>query len=107
MRNQNFWVNGVGTVTVVLENRIVLQGQILRDNCYYQNFPFLQPNVSLANNRFLVLELTCDAALIRDNAQLQTIEPPLYEAGDIVKVTLDEIVSIGPSGGCPEADDVD
>lgn len=100
MRNQDGFFDCVGTVNILLESRVVLQGQILRDN--RKPLPVLETNNILENNRFLVIRLACDASIIRDNAQLQVIEPPLYQEGDIVRVNLDEVASIGPSSGCVE-----
>ena len=90
----------VGTVSVLLESRVVLQGQIINDN--RKPLPGLETDSIEANNRFLVLRLSCDASIIGDNGQRQIIEPTLYQEGDIVRVRLGQVASIGPSNDCPE-----
>lgn len=80
----------VGNVSILLNNRVVLQGQIR---------PF--PSIFPLTQQFIILELNRDAAIIRDNAQLAEINPPLYRDGDVVRINLRDISAIGPSNECP------
>ncbi|SFL58746.1 hypothetical protein [Pelosinus propionicus] len=101
-RKEDF-VNCVGSVTIVTDNRIIFQGQIKRfeDRYCKQEWPTVEVNAQLESNpEFIVLSLSCEPALIRDNATIQTIDPDLFREGDIVRINLDEISAIGPSNGC-------
>lgn len=99
-RHQDFINNFGGTVNIVTEDRILFQGQIIREHeeCRKHFQPF-QNNV-LSVNGFILLELRCEPAIIRDNAEIKTINPPLYEQGDIIRIRVAEVVSIGPGTGC-------
>lgn len=102
LRNKNSLVDCVGTVTVLTNDRVVLQGQIKHNRHCNDDFPS-QFNVNLENqNEFIVLVLNCDAAIIRDNAELRVIDPPLYQAGNTVRINVSQIVAIGPSSGCAD-----
>lgn len=94
-----------GVLNILTEDRVVFQGQLVRehpgDRKVYQS---LQTN-GITGNNFLVLELRCEPAIIRDNAQLQTINPPLFQQGDIVRIRRSEIIAIGPGTGCIEETD--
>lgn len=99
--------NCVGSVNILLDDRVVLQGQIIRTNNDCHNHDrkteVIQPKVVVENdNEFITLELTCDAMIIRDNAALEIITPTLYEEGNRVRINVSEIAAIGPSNGCPE-----
>lgn len=95
-----------GALNVLLDNRIVLQGQIIHDCDEDRKIEHCSPhiNVELENeNVFITLELLCDALLINDCAELTVTSRPFFE-GDIVRVNVAEISAIGPSHGCPEDD---
>lgn len=104
-RNQEFLNNCSGPVNIVTEDRLVFQGQIVRESKGNRKL-FQPPQNSLLSNGFILLELRCEPAIIRDNAQLQAINPPLFEEGDIIRIRVTEIIAIGPGTGCiPEASD--
>lgn len=91
----------VGSVNVVLDGRIVLQGQIVKEERHHDD-P-INVNVEVKNeNEFITLVLNCEALIIRDNAELKIISPTLYQAGDRVRVNVSEISAIGPSHDCPD-----
>jgi len=95
----------IGSVNVLLENRIVLQGQIINGRENERKTPHHEPqdNDEIEfENGFITLELTCDALIIRDNAVLQTISPSLYKEGDRVRINVSEISAIGPRHTCPD-----
>ncbi|MDU2066476.1 MAG: hypothetical protein E6713_16795 [Sporomusaceae bacterium] len=93
-------IDCVGTVNIVLTDRVVLQGQIIKDRHHDEPVSI---DVTVENqNEFITVDLTCDAMIVRDNADLEIITPALYAAGDRVRVNISEIASIGPSHGCPE-----
>lgn len=103
--------NCVGSVNILLDDRVVLQGQIIRDNnddhgCDHdRKTEVIHPKIDVFvenDNEFITLELTCDAMIIRDNAELEIIRPTLYEEGNRVRINVSQIASIGPSNGCPE-----
>ncbi len=89
---------GLGAVNVVLADRVVLQGQIIKERNH--NIP--NNGNDEVENEFITLELSCAALIIRDNAQLADISPVLYAAGDRVRINISEIIAIGPSNGCPD-----
>lgn len=96
-------VDCVGAVNVLLGDRVVLQGQLIKSR-HHGDDP-VQVNVEVENeNEFVTLELTCDALIIRDNGELRAIRPSLYEEGDIVRINLADISAVGPSHGCPDDD---
>jgi len=89
----------VGSVNVILNDRIVLQGQIVREGRHHDD-PI---NVNIENeNEFITLILNCEALIIRDNAELKIISPALFAEGDRVRINVSEISAIGPSHGCPD-----
>lgn len=95
----------VGAVNVVLDDRIVLQGQIIKGCDEDRKTPHYEPQDNDAvefENGFITLELTCDALIIRDNAQLTAISPTLFEEGDRVRINVSEISAIGPRHNCPD-----
>ena len=94
---------GLGAVNIVLDDRVVLQGQIIRRCDEERKTPHFEPEVNDEfDNDFITLELSCDALLIRDNGQLQVISPTLFEEGDRVRINISEISAIGPRHGCPD-----
>ncbi len=106
LRKDDFFVDCVGAVTILTVDRIVFQGQIKHDDCdrHHQDTP-PEINIYVENEvEFILLELRCDPALIRDNANIQEIEPLLFEAGDVIRINLADIVAIGPSNGCLATD---
>lgn len=103
--------NCVGSVNILLDDRVVLQGQIIRDNnsdhsCDHdRKTEVIHPKIDVFvenDNEFITLELTCDAMIIRDNAELEIINPTLYEEGNRVRINVSQVAAIGPSNGCPE-----
>jgi len=90
----------IGSVNILLDDRIVLQGQIVREERYYDNDNM---SVNVENeNEFITLRLTCEALIIRDNAALEAISPTLFDEGDRVRINVSQIVAIGPSHDCPD-----
>ncbi len=93
----------IGAVTIVTNDLLVFQGQIVKDNndrkdddkcCNHNN-----------NVDFIRLRLTCEPALIRENANIEEINPDLFEEGDIIRINVDDITVIGPSRECLGEDD--
>lgn len=97
-------VDCLRTVNVVLNDRVVLQGRIIRGQ---EEERKTEVNSSEGNdgvgngNQFITLELICDAFIIRDNAELKTISPTLFAQGDIVRINIGDISVIGPNHECP------
>ena len=90
----------IGAVTILTEDRVIFQGQIVReDGERHHEQPPIIINVE-SETEFIRLRLTCDPALIRDNATIEEIEPDLFEEGDVIKINVSEIVAIGPSRAC-------
>ncbi|AJQ29650.1 hypothetical protein [Pelosinus fermentans] len=107
-RKEDF-VDCVGSVTIVTDDRIIFQGQIKRveDRYCKQEWPKVEVKAKLEDEpEFIVLSLSCEPAIIRDNATIQTINPELFREGDIVRINVDEIIAIGPSNGCIDDADV-
>jgi hypothetical protein len=97
------FIDFVGSVRIVTDDRIIFQGQIKRAEDRYckQEWPKVEVKGKLEDEpEFIVLSLSCEPAIIRDNATIQTISPELFREGDIIRINVDEIIAIGPSGGC-------
>jgi hypothetical protein len=113
--NKDFFVDCVGAVTILTDDRIVFQGQLIKDNeerhhddddcCKEKCCPPPKVDVEVKaklddDPDFIVVRLTCDPAIIRDNASIQEIDPDLFEEGDIIRINVNEIIAVGPSNGC-------
>jgi len=98
-QKENFWVDCIGAVTFFLDGRLVLQGQILFDKDRHHDDPPVKVEVQ-NEPEFIFVELLCDSAIVRDNSTLTLISPPVFRAGDIVRINVAEIIAVGPSGGC-------
>lgn len=97
--------NCLRTVNVVLNERVVLQGRIIRgqeEERKTEVYSSVGNDGGGNGNPFITLELICDAFIIRDNAELKTISPTLFAQGDIVRVNIADISVIGPSHVCPD-----
>lgn len=90
----------VGSVNIVLNDGIVLQGQIVRDERHHWDDDNIVVNVKNEND-FITLILNCEALIVRDNADLRPISPTLFSEGDRLRINVSQIVAIGPSHGCP------
>jgi hypothetical protein len=107
---KEFFVDCVGAVTILMDDRIIFQGRIQKDDNERHHCddddkccPPLKVEVKAKlddDPDFIVLRLTCDPAIIRDNANIQEIEPDLFEEGDIIRINVNEIVAVGPSRCC-------
>ena len=94
----------VGSVNVLLNNLIVLQGQFERER--HQDKPV---NVCVdveTENEFVTFELNCNAFIVEDD-ELETICPVLYKKGDKVKINVSQISVVGPSHKCPDDEEED
>ncbi|MDT8900453.1 hypothetical protein [Anaeroselena agilis] len=81
-------------VRVVTNNRIVYQGLLQPPPPVFPPAPFT-PN----NNRFIYVLLSCPPELITTTGERVTIEPTLFDEGDLVRINAEDI-AIGPSGDC-------
>lgn len=108
---KEFFVDCVGAVTIVTDDRIIFQGQVIKDDeeRYHDDekkcCPPLEVEVEVkaeieGDPDFIVLRLLCDPAIIKDNACIEEIEPDLFEEGDIIRINVNEIVAVGPSRCC-------
>jgi hypothetical protein len=106
---KEFFADCVGAVTILTDDRVIFQGQILKDDNERHHWkddddkccPQFKVEAKLDDDPdFIVLRLTCDPAIIRDNANIQEIEPDLFEEGDIIRINVNEIIAIGPSRCC-------
>jgi hypothetical protein len=98
-QKEDFGVDCIGAVTFFLDDRLVLQGQILFDKDRHHDDQTVKVEVEKKSD-FIFVELLCDAAIVRDNATLTEISPPVFRAGDIVRINVAEIIAVGPSRGC-------
>jgi len=130
--DKDFFSSCIGAVTIVTDDRIIFQGQILRDEkdrkSYKNDNKWEDESDDKCDHKcdhkcddkccspvkveveveakleddpdFIVLRLTCDPAIIRDNAQIQEINPDLFEEGDIIRINVNQIIAVGPSSGC-------
>lgn len=98
------FVDCVGAVTIVTDDRIIFQGQIVKDDeeRHHEDFEkFPKINIEVETEpEFIVLRLTCDPAIIDDDGDIKEIEPDLFEEGDIIRINVNEIIAIGPSREC-------
>lgn len=93
----------LGNVRIVTDGLLVFQGQIRKNNVCRTKYIQPKVDVNVANgNEFILIELDCDVALIRENGNIDPTNPPLFEEGDLVRINLDEIVAIGPADDCFE-----
>lgn len=104
-KKHNDFIDCVGTITVLTVDRVVFQGQLIKEHDEerkHDDFPpKIEVEVEVENeNEFITLELACDVAIIRDNADIEETDPPLFEEGDVVRINVANIVAIGPSNGC-------
>ncbi|MDR3591554.1 MAG: hypothetical protein P4N41_18010 [Negativicutes bacterium] len=109
---KEFFVDCVGSVTILMDDRILFQGQVLKDDDdrhHDDDKCCPPPEVKVevkpelcCDPEFIVIKLICDPAIIRDNANIQVIEPHLFEIGDIIRINVDEIIAVGPSRCCLE-----
>ena len=89
----------VGSVNILLYNRIVLQGQIEKEKRHHDDINNI--NVNVENGiKFITVKLNCDAFTLEEN-DLETIHPTLYQEGYVVKINVSQISVIGPSHKCP------
>ena len=106
--DKDFFDKSVGAVTILTDDRIIFQGQILKDDnerfhCDDKCCPPLKGEVEAKlddDPDFIVLRLTCDPAIIRDNASIEEIDPDLFEEGDIIRINVNKIIAVGPSRCC-------
>lgn len=113
---KDFFVDCVGAVTVLTDDRVIFQGQLIKDDekrhhgheheedekkCCPPIEVEVEVKAKLDNDPdFIVLRLICDPAIIRDNANIQEIEPDLFEEGDVIRINVNEIIAVGPSRCC-------
>jgi len=108
--DKDFFANSIGAVTILTDDRVIFQGQILKDDNESRKYhdddkccPPVKVEVEAKlddDPDFIVLRLTCDPAIIRDNASIQEIEPDLFEEGDIIRINVNQIIAVGPSRCC-------
>ncbi len=108
--DKDFFANCIGAVTILTDDRVIFQGQILKDDNEFRKYydddkccPPVKVEVEAKlddDPDFIVLRLTCDPAIIRDNATIQEIEPDLFEEGDIIRINVNQIIAVGPSRCC-------
>jgi hypothetical protein len=112
---KEFFVDCVGAVTVLVDDRVVFQGQIIwddeprhHDDDFEKKFPPIKVEVKDKvdveivdkDPDFIALRLTCDPAIIKPDGYIEEIEPDLFEAGDIIRINVNEIIAVGPSRCC-------
>lgn len=85
----------LGAVNVLMDNGVIYQGQ-LRKSDDRKDYPLVIAN----QNEFILLELRCLPSIIEADADIRVIEPPLYQVGDIIRINVSRIISVGPSGEC-------
>lgn len=105
------FIDCTGAVTVLLDNRTILQGQIVRDDKERKHGESDEsPKIHIELNvdrdpEFVVLRLTCDPSFLTGDAEIEVITPDLFEEGDLVRINVNEIAAIGPSRCCFEGED--
>lgn len=87
----NCFVNSIGSITILTEDGFVFQGQIVRNRDEERH----------VEDDFIFLELTCNAAVVTEDAKIENIHPRLYRDGDVVRINICKIIAVGPSNGCP------
>jgi hypothetical protein len=109
---KEFFVDCVGAVTILTDDRIIFQGQVLKDDeerhhddddkkCCPPPKVEVEVKAELCcDPEFIVLRLLCDPAIIRDNGNIQEIEPDLFKEGHIIRINVAEIIAVGPSRCC-------
>lgn len=82
-------------VTLLLDNRVILQGKFK-----FRKKDDKDKDDNKQSKGFVFLELRCFPALLTNEAEIMTINPPLYEIGEIVRINVNEIASVGTSKEC-------
>lgn len=96
----NCLTSSIGSITVLTEDGFVFQGQIVR-----RRDEEFRDEDRHNEEDFIFLELICNAALVTEDAELETIRPTLFRDGDIVRINVCKIIAVGPSNGCPNNHD--
>lgn len=104
---KDFFVDCVGTVTILTDDRVIFQGQVIKDDeerhhdDEKEKCPKVEVKAKLEDEpEFIELRLTCVPAIIRDNAEIEEIDPELFEEHSVIRLNVDEIVAVGPSREC-------
>jgi len=93
-QGKGFDIDSVGNVTVLTDSRFVFQGQIKGILDGERKSPPPQ------ENEFLVLELRCYPAIVKEDAEVSIIYCPIHQPCDTILINVAEIVSIGPGSDC-------
>lgn len=95
--NKDFFADCIGAVTILTDDLVVFQGQIIRDERHkcFDDDKFDK----CCRPEFVVLKLTCDPAIIDDHRIKETC-PDLFEEGDKIRINVDKIIAVGPSRCC-------
>lgn len=112
-KKHNDFIGCIGSVRVLTVDGFVFQGQVedckddKDDKDDERKSEYIQPHVDVdvdveSENEFICLELECDVAVVRENANVVVTNPPIFEAGDLVKINVANIIAVGPSDGCFE-----
>jgi hypothetical protein len=104
MKKDSF-IECVGTVTIVTVDRLIFQGQIVKEEKEEEKRHHDEEPIKVfakleTEPEFIKLRLVCDPAIIKDNGEIEEIEPDLFEEGDVIRINENEIITIGPSREC-------
>ena len=95
-----------GTVTILTESLVLFQGIIVHedgDKRHHDDEPIVIKNEIKveSENEFIALRLTCVPIVISiTGAAFHFVSVPFYTVDQIIKINVDEILSIGPNTGC-------
>lgn len=105
---KEFFVDCVGAVTILVDDLIIFQGQVINgEGRHHDDDEKCCPKVNVEvkaelddDPDFIVLRLTCDPAIIKEDGDIEEIDPSLFEEGDIIRINVNEIIAVGPSRCC-------
>jgi hypothetical protein len=100
---KDFFVDCLGTVTILTDDLVVFQGQIKHEKRHHDEQPIIVKNEIVGEDEeFIELRLECVPVLltITGNA-VRFVELEIYRVNDVVRINVEQIISIGPSSvGC-------
>lgn len=97
VKDDLFHFSQEGTVTIITDNLIIFQGQILKKPCRYHDAP--------EGPAFIVVKLICYPSLLKENGMIHTIQPDLFYDCDIISINIEKIIAVGPSRCCFECEE--
>lgn len=75
----------VGLVTVIMDNNFVFTGRVSKERS------------EAGGEEFITMRLTSPPLIIPGNAMSPAPTQPPYQSGDVIRLNVDEVVTVGPA----------